>query len=297
MVLLSQVLPRRRDSIPPRSFSSFGAGLARKAESPNKRKVKKRQSDQKVADRKAHKELNKLVTDKWDTLHEFELCEIITDNDASELPAIQWRKTFNKQYDIATRQWVACLVCTEFQPTGLLWFSAEDIDTKQLETMVTRFSQSMKSAEEKKKQIFIMIYGLQGKNSVFQTRIREALDKLQFIHRTHHLFSETIEDAVTRLSNISADLGKDPRDTLLKMLGQVSGVSESAARGIVSMEAYQAMHDKKEMLSTCKIALTPSGKARQAGHDTLETMLSTRIYTVFCGEDHLGLVTRNQNSG
>ncbi|KAJ7578987.1 hypothetical protein C8J56DRAFT_964512 [Mycena floridula] len=331
---------------------------AKQAESQRKKEARKRQTEanrelkkQEVAERKAHKDLNKLVNDKKGTLHEFQIilsksmlskqadlipllrnkmqefqCRLIIDNDASQLPSIQWRKTVSKQYDIATRQWIACDEHTEFQPMGLLWLCAEDIDTKQLETMVTRFSQSMKSAEEKKKQIFIMIYGLGRKDPAFRTRIHKALNKLQFFHHTHHLFSETLDDAVTRLYNISADLGikpykliershlpfcadthqpsgKDPRDTFMKMLERISGVSESAAHGIVQaypsirqlMEAYQTTHDKQEMLSACKITLTKAGTARQAGHDTVKSKVSTRINTVFCGEDHLELVTRHQN--
>ncbi|KAJ7435256.1 hypothetical protein FB451DRAFT_1418284 [Mycena latifolia] len=327
---------------------------AEKAEKVTRKAEKAAQAARDKEERKEYKDANKLVNDKKTTLKDMELVfpptladsalyrafvahvaqydmpvSVAGTNIVRRYDVFSWRRTMRKEYDPVAREWLPVPPHVRTEGTYLIYMSADElarcIRDEDCVKNVVRQVRAVCSG-----QIFLMVYGLKaylkrkspGRYTMAQ--IECAVAVLQMVEHTHLMYVDTVEDAVARLYDLSADLGIKPykliershlpfcadtrmttgaglADTWVKMLQQVHRVTESGARGMTDafptanalFEAYEAAppgRGRDDLLAGCTALLQVShrtdGVAKQR---PVGSALSQVVGTVMYGTDPLQL--------
>ncbi|KAK0459486.1 uncharacterized protein EV420DRAFT_1763201 [Desarmillaria tabescens] len=236
---------------------------------------------------------------------------------------IQWKMRSNKRYNVETRNWIPCEEYEDLQSTALLYITGANlvhlVRTKTLVQTVKDF-RNAHGNQSRHHQTFIMVERLEKERQ--RNDVHEALASLNITCHTHHVFVESVEEAVERLYNITADIGIKPykliershlpfcadfkqvetgktfKETWNRMLCQIPGVTFSSAQGIVHeyptvsslfREYAENPAAGELLLQDCVVRARVDGvqNARR-----LNKALSTRVHAVMCGEDELALVAR-----
>ncbi|KAJ7677690.1 hypothetical protein DFH06DRAFT_1033270 [Mycena polygramma] len=304
------------------------------------------------AEKKDYMAANKLVHDKKTTLEKMELVfppalrdsdlirefrahvaqykMSVTVSDRNILRGydiFSWQRTMTAEYDPVGREWQAVQAHTRTEGTYLVYMKADELarcihDEDGVKSVVRRVRQERGS----KAQIFLMVVGLTGyfrrKSGIRYTKdeIERALAALQMAEHAHLLYVDNVADAVTRLYDLSADLGIKPykliershlpfcsdirqrtgttqADTWEKMLGQVHRLTTHGASGIAKdfptlnslFQAYEQAPDARArdlMVAGCMISHRVDGVANGR---LVNNALSQVVGTVMYSDDPLQL--------
>ncbi|KIY43385.1 hypothetical protein FISHEDRAFT_78257 [Fistulina hepatica ATCC 64428] len=255
-------------------------------------------------------------------------CRIITQQ--PKIPGMctmQWIRRVTAEYDVDRREWVPCEAYDRPERTALLWLSADqllDFEAKgRLKDAFIAFRGVYQLKDHDQAQF--MVYGKPRVHD--RPKIDAAILALQFSLRTFDFHATTIDEAVTRVFNISGDLGIKPHkfiershlpfcpriegpcgkgstDTWIKVLDQVNHMTEEEARAIARkmptlrtlFRAYEERdaNEARDMLSECQVEYTKAGAQRQ--RTKLGAARSARVYDVFWGQDPLQLVVNRHDS-
>ncbi|SJL00152.1 uncharacterized protein ARMOST_03464 [Armillaria ostoyae] len=236
---------------------------------------------------------------------------------------IQWKMRSNKRYNAETRNWIPCEEHEVLQSTALLYITGANlvhlVRTKMLVQTVKDF-RNVCGSQSSHRQTFIMVERLERERQ--RNDVHQALASLNITCHTHHVFVESVEEAVERLYNITADIGIKPykliershlpfcadfkqiesgktyKETWNRMLRQIPGVTFSGAQGILEHYPTASSLFRKYaenpaagelLLQDCMVRERADGvqNARR-----LNKALSTRVHTVMCGQDELEVVAR-----
>ncbi|KAK0483387.1 hypothetical protein IW261DRAFT_1561216 [Armillaria novae-zelandiae] len=236
---------------------------------------------------------------------------------------IQWKMRSNKRYNAETRNWIPCEEHEVLQSTALLYITGANlvhlVCTKMLVQTVKDFRNAC-GAQSSHHQTFIMVECLERERQ--RNDVHRALASLNITCHTHHVFVESVEEAVERLYNITADIGIKPykliershlpfcadfkqiesgktlKETWNRVLRQIPGVTFSGAQGI--LEHYPTVSSLfrkyaenpaagELLLQDCMVRERVDGmqNARR-----LNKAVSTRVHAVMCGQDELEVVAR-----
>ncbi|KAJ6513597.1 hypothetical protein C8R47DRAFT_615777 [Mycena vitilis] len=238
-----------------------------------------------------------------------------------------WQRTMTAEYDPVGREWQAVQAHTSTEGTYLVYMQADHLarcinDENGLKSVV----RSVRQERGSKAQIFLMVVGLTAyfrrKSGIRYTKdeIERALAALQMAEHAHLLYVDNVADAVTRLYDLSADLGIKPykliershlrfcsdirqrtgvtqADTWEKMLGQVHRLTTHGASGIAEdfptlnslFQAYAQAPDARArdaMVAGCKISHRVDGVANER---LVNNALSQVVGTVMYSDDPLQL--------
>ncbi|KAJ7445251.1 hypothetical protein FB451DRAFT_1568126 [Mycena latifolia] len=322
----------------------------KKAEKATQKAEKAAQAAREKEERKEYKDANKLVNDKKTTLKDMELVfppaladsalhrafvahvaqydmpvSVAGTNLFRRYDVFSWRRTMRKEYDPVAREWLPVPPHARTEGTYLIYMSADELARCiRDEDCVKNVVRQVRAACDG--QIFLMVYGLKaylkrkspGRYTMAQ--IERAVAVLQMVEHTHLLYVDTIEDVVTRLYDLSADLGIKPykliershlpfcadtrmtagaglADTWAKMLEQVHRVTKYGARGMTAafptanalFEAYEAApagRARDDLLAGCTVSHRADGVAKQR---PIGSALSQVVGTVIYGTDPLQL--------
>ncbi|KAJ7084580.1 hypothetical protein B0H15DRAFT_910856 [Mycena belliarum] len=298
--------------------------------------------------KKRYKDANKLVNDKKTTLKDMFLIfppaladsplyhAFVKEAEKYDMPVcvaernfvphydvFSWQRTMRKKYDVAAREWQPMPAYERTEETFLIYMNAEEL------ARCIRDEDGVKGVVRQVRaacggQIFLMVYGLKAylkrKSAIYtMAQIERAVAALQMAERTHLLYVDTVDDAVERLYNLSADLGIKPykliershlpfcpvtrmptgtglADTWLKMLQQVHRVTKHGAQGITEafptahalFEAYEdaPARARDDLLAGCTVSHRIDGVAKPR---PLGAALSQVVGTVIYGTDPLQL--------
>ncbi|KAJ6582721.1 hypothetical protein DFH09DRAFT_1309656 [Mycena vulgaris] len=299
--------------------------------------------------RNEYKAVNKLVGDKKATLKDMELIfppalahepvyaafvahvaqydmsvSVADRNLVRRYNVFSWRRTTNKEYDTVAREWLPVAPHVRTEEMYLIYMTADELARCiQQEDGVKNVVREVRAACPG--QIFLMVEGLtkylRRTSGIRYTmpEIERAVAALQMTEHTHLLYVDSVADTVTRLYDLSADLGIKPykliershlpfcsntnqppgaglKDTWMKMLQQVHRVTESGAEGIAAVypsatalfEAYEdaPVRGRDDLLMNCQVKHRADGVARPR---PLGRALSQVVGTVVYGSDPLQL--------
>ncbi|KAK0210515.1 hypothetical protein DFS33DRAFT_1378508 [Desarmillaria ectypa] len=239
---------------------------------------------------------------------------------------IQWKMQSNKQYNAEMRNWIPCEEYEVLPFTGLLYITGANfvhpVRTKMLVQTVMDFRNAYGN-QSSHHQTFIMIGCLEKER--LRNNVYEAVASSNITCHTHHIFVESVEEAVERLYNITADIGIKPykliershlpfcadfkqvetgktcKETWNRTLCQIPGLTFSGAQGIVDKYPTVSSLFRKYaeyvenptagelLLQDCVVHARADGvqSARR-----LNKASSTRVHAVMCGQDDLAVVAR-----
>ncbi|KAJ7689625.1 hypothetical protein B0H17DRAFT_1066351 [Mycena rosella] len=330
---------------------------AQKALEKEQKAVEKERKAAQIArekeEKKQYKAANKLVGDKKATLKDMELVfppsladsplhrafvehvaqyempvSVADGNFVRRYDVFSWRRTTNKEYDPLAREWLPVAPYVRVEDMYLVYMTADELARCiQQEDGVKNVVRQVRAVCPG--QIFLMISGLalylkrKGGIRYSMAEIERAVAALQMAEHTHLLYVNSVADAVTRLYDLSADLGIKPyklierahlplcadtqmktgagfADTWVKMLEQVHRLTPSAARGIAEaypnasalFKAYEGAPTGKareELLAGCRVKHRTDGVERPR---PLGSALSQVVGTVMYGTDPLQLVAK-----
>lgn len=131
---------------------------------------------------------------------------------------IQWKVRSNKRYNAETRNWIPCEEHEVLQSTSLLYITGENlvhlVRTKMLVQTVEDF-RNVCGGQASHHQTFIMVERLERERQ--RNSVHQALASLNITCHTHHIFVESIEEAVERLYNITVTVGIKPYKYVLSV--------------------------------------------------------------------------------
>ncbi|KAJ7785494.1 hypothetical protein B0H14DRAFT_3893716 [Mycena olivaceomarginata] len=337
----------------------------KKAQKAAEKADKAAQTAREKAAKKEYLAANKLVIDKKTTLAKMEIVFPPALRHSALLPAFRahiaqynmavsiapenivrgydvfyWNRTVAAEYDPVAREWQPLPGAPRVDelPTYLVYMGADQLARCiKDEDGVKNVVRVVRAAGGgPKTQVFLMVEGLKlyfkRKTGIRYTKseIQRALAALQIAENTHILYVDTVEDAVARLYDLSADLGIKPykliqrshlpfcsdiqqptgttfADTWVKMLGQVHRMTEHGARGIAAprafptanalFEAYRTAPDARArdgLVMHCKISHRADGAAKER---PVGAALAQVVGTVMYGTDPLQLAYKAAKSG
>ncbi|KAK7039682.1 ERCC4 domain-containing protein [Favolaschia claudopus] len=197
------------------------------------------------AAKQAYKAANKLIHDKKTTLASMEIVfppslansDLIASFRAHIAPykmtvsvaptnlvrrqsVFTWRRTMSAEYDPVMREWQPVQEHTQTIDTYMMYMGADELVRCISEDSEDGLKNAVRLAREgcgsPKAQMFLMVEGLKlyyrrtGGIRYTKTQIELALAGLQLAENTHLLYVDTVNDAVERLYDLSADLGIKP---------------------------------------------------------------------------------------
>ncbi|KAJ7133305.1 hypothetical protein C8R44DRAFT_772155 [Mycena epipterygia] len=329
----------------------------KKAEKAAEKAAKAAEMAAEKESKKAYKAANKLVNDKKLTLKDMELVFPLALKDSPLFPAFcdhvaqfsmevsvsdknilrgydvfSWQRTMTKEYDSEAREWFTVETHVEVENTYLVYMTADILarcirDEDGVKNVVRQVRKAV--VADGRAQIFLMIFGLTaylrrtGGIRYTKGEIERALAALQMAEHVHLLYVDTVEAAVARLYDLSADLGIKPyklvershlpfcadtrqptgtslRDTWEKMLEQVHRVTHAGALGIAEtfptanslFEGYAEARDARArdlLVMNCTVGHRADGAARPR---PIGQALSQVVGTVMYGTDPLQLANK-----
>ncbi|CAE6521737.1 unnamed protein product [Rhizoctonia solani] len=257
---------------------------------------------------KLQRDINKLVTDRRDTLKDFtiELSRAFESYSFVESLKQKFRRQHIARYDNKSKEWVPTTPHATLEELYVLFLSADTLVLVLLQEGVTEMLASLRRTYHltTRSQIFIMVDGLDG-----------------YYKRKKGLHVEGAEDTAQWLFNITGDLGIRPHkriqesflpfctntrvkcgsskmDTYKKMLQQIRNITESAADGIIGeaptlrelFEGYAQEPDVDNRHDRLKEVIVSNKKDGTAKSRILNQALSKKVHDVFWGDDPLVLV-------
>ncbi|KAK7044423.1 ERCC4 domain-containing protein [Favolaschia claudopus] len=197
------------------------------------------------AAKQAYKAANKLIHDKKTTLASMEIVfppslgnsdllasfrahiapykmtvSVAPTNLVRRQSVFTWRRTMTAEYDPVMREWQPVQEHTQTIDTYMMYMGADELVRVISEDSEDGLKNAVRLAREgygsPKAQMFLMVEGLKlyhrrtGGIRYTKTQLELALAGLQLAENTHLLYVDTVNEAVERLYDLSADLGIKP---------------------------------------------------------------------------------------
>ncbi|KAH8806658.1 hypothetical protein DL96DRAFT_1686355 [Flagelloscypha sp. PMI_526] len=241
---------------------------------------------------------------------------------------VRWNLRHKFEFSPQDRDWrVLAEPREEFERAALLWLDAEMLQfyLHDLSSLVQSFRDAHNLPNRDKHHVFILLFGLDNhrRATVRHREIQDALTALHTVHHTHYIYSETLEDAASRLYNLSADFaikrdklvqrshlpfvynsdsiksGTSASDTYLQMLTQIHRVTLAHAKAIIALyPTMRGLRNGAKRHGEHFLADAEVGDLTQVGTQRRRTRMgpamSKRVWSVVLGRDPLELVDKER---